>query len=216
MKINLKNNSKGYSLVEMIIVIAIIALLTGLALLSVTIITSARAKDSAMQFDTLVSECITKNKNMTPGTNDPKGNPYDGFAIAVYKRNATSSRPEQFIIAPVYYSEKGGITGGGHYSPIYDIDNTSSNDCKDSILHVHKSVSMTFKGTTYTNSSPQLHNLAYIDEIQPKSGGDEWVFIRFDKKGNCVSGYGEYKFYKKNGNVVSRVIIRKNGSHEVK
>ncbi len=207
------NKNKGYSLVELVIVIAIIAILAAMALVSVTIIHSARAKDAAIQLDSLIAEAITKSKNMDPNATDPNGNKYDGYAIAVYKNNAK----DKFIIAPVYYSETGGITGSGHYSQIMDIDKPSLNGCKDSILQVPSSVSMTFKGNTISNTDPEAMSTTYSSaDTAPKSAGYEWVFIRFDKKGNCVSGYGEYKFYKKNGNVVSRVILRQNGSHEVK
>jgi len=213
MKKSVNKNNKGYSLVELVIVIAIIAILAAMALVSVTIIHSARAKDSALKLDSMVAEVITKSKNMNPNETDPNGNKYDGYAIAVYKNNSK----DKFIIAPLYYSEAGGIAGSGHYSPIYNIDNPSSNGCKETIIQVPSSVSVTFKGTTLTNSDPQVANTDYAsDDTAPKSGGNEWVFIRFDKKGNCISGYGEYKFYKRNGNVVSRVIIRQNGSHEVK
>lgn len=220
MKKTISKNNRGYSLIELVIVIAIVAILATMALVSVTIIHSARAKDAALQFDSMISECISMNKNMKPNVKvdptDPNSDLYDGFAIAVYKRNATSTRPEQFIIAPVYYYEAGGISGSGHYSPIYNVDNIDSNPCKERILQVSKSVSMTFKGTTYYNASPEIHNLGYSTATAPKSGGHEWVYIRFDKKGNCISGYGEYVFYKKNGNQVSRVTLNQNGSHEVK
>ena len=42
------------------------------------------------------------------------------------------------------------------------------------------------------------------------------VCILFDKHGNCVSGYGTYFFYKKNGNEAARVIIRQNGTIEIR
>ena len=208
------NKNKGYSLVELVIVIAIIAILAAMALVSVTIIHSARAKDAAIQLDSLIAETITKSKNMDPNLIDPEGHPYNGYAIAISKDNSK----DKFIIAPVYHSVTGGITGSGHYSPIMNIDNESENDCKDSIIQVPSSVSVTFKGYTYGNygGTETLSNTYKDDDVAPKSAGYEWVFIRFDKKGNCVSGYGEYKFYKKNGNVVSRVILRQNGSHEVK
>lgn len=213
MKKSTSKNNTGYSLVELVIVLAIIVILAAMALVSVTIIHSARAKDSALKLDAEIAECITKCKNMKPNVDDPNGNPYDGYAIAIYKNNAK----DKFIVAPVYYSEAGGISGSGHYSPIYSLDDPSLNGCKDSIIQIPSSVSMTFKGTSITNSDPQVVNTNYTtDDTAPKSGGNDWVYIRFDKKGNCISGYGEYKFYKKNGNVVSRVIIRQNGSHEVK
>ena len=216
MKKTISKNDRGYSLVELVIVLAIVAILAAMALISVTIIHSARAKDSALKLDSEIAECITQCKNMKPDQNDPSGKPYDGYAIAIYKNNSL----DKFIIAPVYYSEAGGILGSGHYSPIYNLDDPSLNSNQRqnaSIIQIPSSVSMTFKGTTMTNTDTQIVNTSYkTGDTAPKSAGNDWVFIRFDKKGNCVSGYGEYKFYKKNGNVVSRVIIRQNGSHEVR
>ena len=45
---------------------------------------------------------------------------------------------------------------------------------------------------------------------------EQAVCIVFDRHGNCVSGAGEYSFYKKNSNRVARVIVRQNGSIEVR
>jgi hypothetical protein len=42
------------------------------------------------------------------------------------------------------------------------------------------------------------------------------VYICFDKRGNCYSGYGEYNFKKKNGNTVAHVNIGMNGSISVR
>ena len=39
------------------------------------------------------------------------------------------------------------------------------------------------------------------------------IVIRYDKRGNCVSGDGDYLFKKRNGNKVAHVLVRKNGSH---
>lgn len=81
-------NSKGYSFVELIIVIAIIIVLSVMALVSMTIISSAKAKDAAINFGEEISTLKQRCMNMTPdriddSTGRPKGN-YDKWALALY------------------------------------------------------------------------------------------------------------------------------------
>ena len=51
-----KEKNKGYSLIELVIVIAIIALLTGLSFVTVSLLGSARAKEAAVDFDSQISD----------------------------------------------------------------------------------------------------------------------------------------------------------------
>ncbi len=62
MKRRFMKNNKGYSLVEMIICIAIIAILSGIALVTVSMINSAKAKEAAVSFDSVISDTIVKSK----------------------------------------------------------------------------------------------------------------------------------------------------------
>ena len=71
-------NDKGYSLVELIIVIAIIVALAASALLSITMIHSARAKDAAVKLGSEVNSLKTRCMNMTPDNTV-----YDFYALAV-------------------------------------------------------------------------------------------------------------------------------------
>jgi len=78
--------NKGYSLVEMIIVIAIIVLVSSLSLVSVTLIHSARAKDAAIKFDNEVATLIAKAKSQTPPATNPADPTTMGeYALKVYK-----------------------------------------------------------------------------------------------------------------------------------
>ena len=56
--------NKGFSLVEMIIVLGIIAVMSTMALISINIIHSAKAKDAATVFDSEVATLKTKAKGM--------------------------------------------------------------------------------------------------------------------------------------------------------
>ena len=74
-----RRSDKGYSLVEMIIVLAIIALVATMALISVSVIHSAKAKDAASTVDAELATLITRSKNMN---SDEEG--WD-YAARIYK-----------------------------------------------------------------------------------------------------------------------------------
>ena len=65
MRKRLKDDNAGYSLVEMIIVLAIVAVVSAMAIVSITMIHSAKAKEAAVTFDSEVSTLITKSKNLS-------------------------------------------------------------------------------------------------------------------------------------------------------
>ena len=60
---SLKHNNKGYSLVELIISMAIIVLLTGAAMLTMSMINSAKAREASVTFTSEISETSAKSKN---------------------------------------------------------------------------------------------------------------------------------------------------------
>ena len=62
---DIKKN-KGYSLVEMIIVLAIVVILAGLALVSLTLVNTARAKDASNKFSSEVNQVRKKAIEMKP------------------------------------------------------------------------------------------------------------------------------------------------------
>ncbi len=193
MKKSVLKNNKGYSLIELVIVIAIIAILAAMALVSVTIIHSARAKDSALKLDSEVAEVLTKSKNMTPGSDLE-------YSLVVYRDSN-----DKVNICQATFDKNSGT---------YTLD-TESN------IVLPSQVNVSFNGVNYKDGTTSLEDAnksskynGSDDKISADS--DEYVHIRFDKKGSCLSGYGLFKFYKKNGNVVSKVTIRQNGSHEVK
>ena len=55
-------DNKGYTLIEMIIVIAIIAIMTGAAMVTITILHNAKAKEASITLETALSEkCQREN-----------------------------------------------------------------------------------------------------------------------------------------------------------
>ena len=172
-------HNKGYSLIEMIIVIAIIALVSSLSLVSVTLIHSAKAKDAAIKFDNEIATLIAKTKSQTP----PAASPGE-YALKVY---STGDK---------YYIAEGVLKDDGTF--IQDPDN---------VVSLSSYVTVTFTGT---NSEGEV----FADDAI--GDGDRAVIITYNKRGICLEGVGTYSFYKKNGNIVAKVFLRKNGSHESK
>lgn len=209
MKNNKSKNNSGYSLIELVIVIAIIAVLAAMALVSVTIIHSARAKDAALKLDSEVSELITKNKNMSP---DDKSNAK--YGLVVYCED------DYYKIAEVItVKSSSGWDGYAKYDSTHNkyvqISTVDEIYYVDDPIVIPRTVEIEFEG-----KSISFKNGAEDDKgagFKPgELDGTGAVCIMFDKRGTCTSGYGTYKFKKKNGNVVSRVTIRQNGSHEVR
>lgn len=61
--------NKGYTLVEMMIVIAIMAILSGTSFLTIRIIKQAKRQAATNTFDNQISNCLIKTKATSPGTN---------------------------------------------------------------------------------------------------------------------------------------------------
>lgn len=81
-------NNKGYSLVEFIIVIAIIALLSVAGFATVSFVRSAKAKEAAVSLDTEVNTLSNRAKNQMCVYDDGSGvkeHPKARFILRVYK-----------------------------------------------------------------------------------------------------------------------------------
>ena len=61
--------NKGYTLVEMIIVIAIMAILGGVSFLTIGVIKQAKRQSAATTLDNQISNCLIKTKAISPSTN---------------------------------------------------------------------------------------------------------------------------------------------------
>lgn len=186
----LKNNN-GFSLVELIIVIAIILVLSTGALLSNTVIHSARAKDAAVKLGSETNAVKTMCMNMIPS--DPL---YDSYALAIY--NDLDDVTHICKVMRVKDSNNG-------YGYIEEED-----------VNLSSSVIVKFDGST-------LHYGDFKDDLAETTGGllnpgikTNPIYICFDKRGNCYSGYGDFYFYKKSGTQVARVHISQNGSIDVR
>lgn len=191
MKKRLSKNDSGYSLVELLIVMAIIAVLAATAMISYTMIHSAKAKDAAIKVGSEVNELKTRCMNMTPGDGT-----HSAYALRLYTEGNTPH------VELVQFNDTSGI-----YDSVPNEDKNLSSSVRVEFTGdygVHNN------GSTWSKSD-------YIPGAKTNVGeNDSPVYICFDKRGNCYSGYGEYNFKKSNGTTVAHVNIGKNGSVSVR
>ncbi len=206
--------NKGYTLVEMIIVIAIIAIVAGMSLISITLIHSARAKEASVTVDSEIATLITKSKNMQCD----RGAGWQ-YAARIYADDKG-----------VYYYQT------GYYNlstRTYDFKDTDKNgNGKGKTLTSYVTVKydtdkayhfVPFSNTTLTGVEDELalglpddwsHELKDLNSGTTHPGGG--LFIRFNKDGTCAAGVGTISFYKRNGSEVANIYLRANGSHQIK
>jgi len=173
-----KIKNKGYSLVEMIVVLAIIGIVSAMSVVSITMIHSAKAKDAAVVFDAEVAELIAKSKGQSDSNSDI-------FAFKIYKDGET------------YYLQHGTVVCSGAGSYTFTADSSDP-------ISISKYVRVSFypEGEAYNNAWDAGYDLGTTGQV-----------LVFSKSGQCVSGAGNYGFFKRNGNLVARTVVRKNGSH---
>ena len=202
MKNTITSKDKGYSLIELIIVIAIIAIVSAMSLVSMTIINSARAKDAALAFNSEVSELITKNKNMIPNVPGASGGKSETakFGLMLYYEDGNYKVSQ--VDCDLY--------GSGFYKYVLDGSDVKRNET----ITLSKKVDVKFTGTYSSFMNGSVETKTDFKPLNLNSNGA--VCVMFDKRGHCISGYGTYEFCKRNGNPVSRVTIKQNGSIVVK
>lgn len=182
--------NEGYSLTELIIVMAIIAILTGVAMVTVTIIHSAKAKEASSTLEDALSELEANAKGKMCVVADVEQPDYR-FALAIYKDGNK------------YYVKKGYYKGNG----LAKDDPTSYEFVDSENVGSGKGTTFsTYVRVTYVDSSGTEHDITGID--------DKPAFIIFDRQGMCDYGDGQYKFYRSNTNSnIGTVTLNKNGSH---
>lgn len=191
-------NNKGYSLVEMIIVIAIIAVLTSAALVTITLINSAKAKEAGVTLDSEISRLVAQSKSQMPIFDDGSGTKAEhkdyNFAIAIYKNT-----DKKYYIASGYYNKQ------DNKFSTFDVSN--NNGGKGICLSSKVSVSYE-PGNKNTSNSPDcdINGTTY----------SAWV-VSFDKAGRCICGVGTFELKKSSDNtVIDEISIKANGSHQAK
>lgn len=202
MERHLSKNNSGYSLVELLIVMAIIAVLAATAMISYTMVHSARAKDAAIKVGSEVNALKTKCMNMKP-----EGTEYSYYALSLYTVDDT---PHICLVR-------------------FNKDTNTYDYIDEEDINLSSSVKVDFDNGNFRGSDTSVlwptgadsdSSIKYSNYIPGHKNGDSEttspVYICFDKRGNCYSGYGEYNFSKNNGTIVAHVTINMNGSVSVK
>ncbi len=204
-----KQPNHGYTLVEMIIVIAIIAVVSAVSTVSITIINSARCKDAALTFDSEVGELQLKCKDMggksTPLT-DVNGTIYN-YKIS-YKDSTGASKSADGYCYRICVENGVYVIKHGYYTVDSSTGNLTTvfpNADDETKLSSRVVVKYKFVPSIAKDTAPEG------DFVTVNGTG---VDVCFNYAGQCISGYGVYGFYKKNGNMVAKDYVRFNGSHQ--
>lgn len=185
MKKKIDDNS-GYTLAELIIVLAIIVVLTTAALVTMTVMRTAKVKEAAVTFDEEITDLIarTRNQDVYQDTNN-NGIMDSGEELTDYKYEmGISYEGGKYYINNWYY-----LPGGTHSEAATRRKNLSA-----------------YVKIQYSD----------FDGIYVNTTVTDGHTIRFDKSGACVDGAGIYRFLKKDGSVIATVTINKNGSHQIR
>lgn len=206
----IRKNNKGYSFVEMIIVLALVVILATLSLVSLTLINNARAKDASNKLGSEFNEVRKKSIEMIPSKSvieNEYGGTYSAtktykYGIILYEENG------KFMTSQVICE----LDKSDPDNPVYKYLGLGNPAVTNNTTVKYSSkVGVTFKGTY--DSLKTGSQVVCSDKTTP--GGKDSanaICIMFDKHGNCESGYGEYYFTKKNANQIARVIVKQNGS----
>lgn len=199
-----KTRNKGYSLIELIITIAIIVVLTGLSFITLSLLGSARAKEAATDFDAQISDLAASSKNklvILAGSERPK---YCAF-IKLYKDG------DKYYVKKGYYNPtavtnnertlvEGEVVDNFSYTRYFYVEDENKNDDKG--VGFSSKVKITYEAP---------------DATKEKEITEDGVYIIYNRAGRCIGGDGVYHFYKSSNNAnIANVTINKNGSHQTK
>ncbi len=192
-KKSLKDNG-GFSLTELIIVIAIILIMTLASFVSLTIMHSAKAKEAASSFENSLAETISLSKNNGVDKN---------------QNNVIDADEEKYSIGLKVYK-----IGQKYYLQKCICEKSATGEYSDSGLgatdpYIKSLNESSGKGVCLSS----YVDIKYYDLDGNDASADTYV-IAFNRKGECVLGYGKYEFRKKSsGDKIVTVSVNKNGSY---
>lgn len=186
-------NDEGYTLAELIIVLAIIVILSSAAFITLSVIHTAKAKDAATTFYAEINALHGRAKGQQAYHDDNANGTMDAgefmdntnFALCLYKVGEKTYLKKVVRDSSGIYDTNMGNANGGlglNLSPYIQIKYTADN------------------------------NSYYKDDMSPT----EMHYIAFDSTGSCIEGVGTYEFCKKNGGKLVTVTINRNGSYRIK
>ena len=190
----LKNN-KGFSLTEMIIVLAIIVIMTGASFISLSIMRSAKAKEAASTFETDLAYVISNAKNKDVDMN------LDGTVDKGYSMGL-----RLYVSGEKIYLQRCLIHDGTY------LDLPSADPYIQSV-NVGNGLGTSLSAYVDIEYTDKDGNVKTVDE--------EGIYLAFNKKGECVHGVGTYSFLRKHKDrneetTVTTVRVNQNGSYHVK
>lgn len=196
-----KSDNEGYSLIELVIVIAIIALLTGLSFVTLSLLGSARAKEASIDFDSQVSELVKTSKSKLVKINGVDYTNYC-FCIKLYTKG------NKFYVKKGYYNSE----ALSDNEQVIEADEDPSVTSR--YIFVKGENKNDDKGSGFSSKVKIKYESADGTETDITEDG---IYIIYNRSGRCIEGDGIYHFYKKsNGANIANVTINKNGSHQSK
>lgn len=163
--------NKGYSLVEMLIVIAIIAILGTLSIFSIGIMRDARRQTAVNNFNNLISGCLVKTKAVAD-----TGKP---VAMVIQKRS-----DGKITVRTGYYDGTNVTKIGKSASPVV-LSPEVETDCD----------------ATFPKDIAAIRYIAGADDsVYTEISATDIAVIKFRKSdGKVLSGAGKYQFIKGTG-----------------
>lgn len=188
-----KTNNKGYSLMELIIVLAIILLVSGASLISINVLFSARVKSDSQSFN---SEIGLLKENRYVVQKDLSGNPYTGYYNALHLYKHTDGR---FYIQKCVYKPSDGTT--------------VATDTRNAGLGLRLT---SYTTVTYVAAGSGTESAIDSTGVNIVFNRDGYVHATASGSGVSYTGAGTFIFKKRNGDTVARAYVRRNGSHNVR
>lgn len=200
-------DNKGYSLTELIITIGIIVVLTGLSFVTLSLLSSARAKEAAVDFDSEISDLAGRAKSkQVKILGKEAGYQNFCFCVKLYKDG------DKYYVKKGYYNP---AVSNGTEQVVKEGDTVSTNV---QYIFVEGENGKDEKGRGFSSKVVIKYDAPDVGiTVVPEADiTDAGVYIVYNRSGRCIAGTGEYRFYKANGSNICNVTINKNGSHQSK
>lgn len=194
---DMKNN-KGYTLIETLIVLAIMAILTGVAVVTIGVINEAKYNAAINSFENQISNLWIQTKALSQGKEQP--NPTSSEASATYP------------LAMMLQLNADGTDDvkDGSYELILGYDQSGSFVKKETVATLPHIISIEYGPSTVT----QQHG---THTVIGSNGAVTSVFIQFNKSDGSVEyGAGSYRVIYDNKVVGTVYIDSITGNHYIK
>lgn len=207
----MKKNS-GYTLIELIIVIAIMAILSGMAFVTLGIIKQAKCSAAAAELDNqmasiwIKTKALSQSKTQSVSTSSEPSAKYP--LCAVIKKNSDSTDDIK----------------DGKYEILLGYDNGSEFILKESLTALDSIIEVKYDETDAKNASQNTKKFSTIDYSVDSTRGadtgtdiDKAYVIEYSKTDGSVSyGAGRYEIRYNNKTVANVYLDSVTGNHYVK